>query len=79
MGLAQIVQLAECVYFIYCLSLSGIEDEETFEEMIKNSCRLNFGYFMEKSKFNKDRVEENNGAGINNLLVKGVVDKYKVN
>ena len=68
------------VWLVYdCFYASGIEDEETFEEMIKNSCRLNFGYFMEKSKFNKDRVEENNGAGINNLLVKDVVDKYKVN
>ena len=59
---------------------SGDIDEETFKEMIQNSVRINFGYYLEFSKFGKElkgsggiRKEEKKQK---TLKVKDIVNRY---
>lgn len=59
---------------------SGDIDEETFKEMIQNSVRINFGHYLEFSKFGKElkgsggiRKEEKKQK---TLKVKDIVNRY---
>ena len=65
------------VWLVYdAFSSNGAEDKDTFEEMVKNSVKINFNYFMEHSIFNENFKKVRAVENKTGLLVKEIIKKY---
>lgn len=81
MTLYDLLTSGHMVWLVYDAFYSnGEEDQETFTEMVRNSVRLNFGYFMEKSDFRQfskvEAVEDKENQ--KSVSIKDIINKYKI-
>ena len=69
------------VWLVYDAFYSnGEEDDETFKEMVANSVRLNFTYFMETSTFKmfSKAAADQEGEIENKIAVRDILEKYNL-
>lgn len=86
MTLYDLLTSGHMVWLVYDAFYSnGLEDEETYKDMVSNSIKINFKYFMEKSDFRQFFKEDGavNCDRENKRLVKDIVKemclKYNLN
>ena len=77
MTLYDLLTSGHMVWLVYdAFYANGAEDKDTFEEMVKNSVKINFNYFMEHSIFNENFKKVRAVENKTGLLVKEIIKKY---